>query len=862
MESKQKFLKAKFKDTKKIISYTESFEGFLRAFETTFKIALYPLETSSFSVSYLDDEEDLINIENSFDYQEALKFAENTNQNFLNFLISLKNQSLNTFVFKKDNKENFEFIESNYSLKSFDLQKSPQIEFLIPKGQKSDLNKIQKLEDLKFFVDEDQINFNSKRIKNKNNFRNEDTILSKSPEISIDLPKQISLVLNNKNTKENFEITYDSSNNLNFKEKQKPKKKNFETNEVRNENNFKLEKLQKQKTEKTEKTLITLQDLDKHFAAKGNMDYLSSGPKKKQTEKINNIINNNKNNKDENKENKKEVKKLAKTIVKKAFTEELRNFKKEIEAEVITVVSKHYESLQKKNSEAQKKLTEIHASISKLNDASKELNENAKNAHLGFTCRNCKQTPLLGIRYKCSVCKDYDICEACEAISGQAHLHPFIKIRNQDLNPAFIKTILFEGEDNNIYGNTNNNLFVSNNSDINKNKYVEKFIDLDFNANNNCNDLMNQNNYLNLQANSPMLNYFSSNFAFSNLINNNNIDNNCNNRQNMPKPLEKNSNCTLNNSNFNINNLFKPMNFANYMCNNNNNNIDINTIEEKYKITCLNSSEVLEIKNSKAKEFKITLKLRNTGKNTIPRPCYLECVSSLSEISGKGIPIDLSLKPGMRVNLEVTLDIAGLRKGLYLSVWRMQTSQREFFGEEIPIKIKIEKTEELKIKENFIEKNLNNSFNNNNEKINLNELLKRNKISEIDFPLKKQNDSVNTSKIADLDNLNSSINSDLNSSKQTKIISLEEYKKLKMLKKRNSEKNDSAVKNEKNDNKENKDLFALADEIIKKNPEKKINRKMLINALFRTGGNEKNSIDMATNETHNVCGHYNKHMFN
>jgi len=883
MESKQKFLKAKYKDAKKIISYTESFEGFLRSLESSFKICLYPLETSSLSVSYLDDEEDLINIENSFDYQEALKFAQNSNQNFLNFLITVKNQSLANWLIKTDNKDNFEFIESNNSLRSQELEKSPQIEFLIPKGQKADLNMIQKLEDLKFFVDENQINFNSNmRLKTKKNFRNEDTILSKSPEISIDLPKQpiaACFMNSDKNTKENFEIIYDSSNNSNSKrDKEKEKaatRKRLESNEVSYETNFNLEKMQK-KTEKKEKekrkdnkkagkkneykppvpvtvdtnnnlflvTRSSEQNCDTHGAGSKILDEMPQVIKKKSCKEEN----------QEAKETKKEVKKLAKALVKKAVNEELRNFKKEIESEISAVVSKHfYQSLIQKNFEAQKKLNEMQSSISKLNELRDALNVE-KNMHLGFACISCRQVPLLGIRYKCSVCKDYDLCQACEETSGQAHPHPFIKIRSQELNPAFIKTILFDDENGN---NSSHN--VSNNNE--KNKYVEKYIDLDFNNVDNSNNNLNSYNCFNLESNNQMLNYLR-NSAYKDFFNNNNKNNfSGDSQKNVCKQIESNNNknsyYTSANSNFNTNNLSKPSNFTNFMNNyNNNTNNKFPSVENKYQITCLNAAEIFEIKNSKAKEFKISLKLQNTGKNSIPRPCYLECVSSLSEISGKAIPIDISLKPGMRLNLELTLDIAGLRKGLYLSVWRMQTSQREFFGEEILLKIKIEKTEDLKIKENFIEKNLNfNSSNGENQKINLNELLRRNKISEIDLPLKKENSLYNTDTDRDLNSSNSGQNA--------KIISLEEFKKLQIIRKKNTENNNNnSEKAIKDDKKETKDFFVLADEIIKNHPEKNINRKMLINALFRTGGNEKNSVDMATNDSHNVCGYYNKHMFN
>ena len=44
MENKQKFFKAKFNDTKKIISYKKSFEDLLANLEQSFKINLIPID--------------------------------------------------------------------------------------------------------------------------------------------------------------------------------------------------------------------------------------------------------------------------------------------------------------------------------------------------------------------------------------------------------------------------------------------------------------------------------------------------------------------------------------------------------------------------------------------------------------------------------------------------------------------------------------------------------------------------------------------------------------------------------------------------------------------------------------------------
>jgi hypothetical protein len=47
--------------------------------------------------------------------------------------------------------------------------------------------------------------------------------------------------------------------------------------------------------------------------------------------------------------------------------------------------------------------------------------------HEKVTCDGCGINPIIGFRYKCSVCPDYDYCEKCE--SSIEHAHPFLKIK-------------------------------------------------------------------------------------------------------------------------------------------------------------------------------------------------------------------------------------------------------------------------------------------------------------------------------------------------------------------------------------------------------------------------------------------------
>ena len=49
--------------------------------------------------------------------------------------------------------------------------------------------------------------------------------------------------------------------------------------------------------------------------------------------------------------------------------------------------------------------------------------------HRGVTCNSCNAMPIKGIRYRCSNCIDYDLCEQCEALQIHPKTHLFYKVR-------------------------------------------------------------------------------------------------------------------------------------------------------------------------------------------------------------------------------------------------------------------------------------------------------------------------------------------------------------------------------------------------------------------------------------------------
>ncbi len=77
-------------------------------------------------------------------------------------------------------------------------------------------------------------------------------------------------------------------------------------------------------------------------------------------------------------------------------------------------------------------------------------NENSKPIHFGYKCDGCNGR-IIGCRYKCAICKNFDYCEECEKKLSEEHKHPFIKIYNPQMRFAKIECTFdeksFDGKD-------------------------------------------------------------------------------------------------------------------------------------------------------------------------------------------------------------------------------------------------------------------------------------------------------------------------------------------------------------------------------------------------------------------------------
>ncbi len=61
-------------------------------------------------------------------------------------------------------------------------------------------------------------------------------------------------------------------------------------------------------------------------------------------------------------------------------------------------------------------------------------NNNGKPIHHMYSCDGCGMNPIVGIRYKCSICDNFDYCENCEEIHQNEHNHPFFKVYKPNMN--------------------------------------------------------------------------------------------------------------------------------------------------------------------------------------------------------------------------------------------------------------------------------------------------------------------------------------------------------------------------------------------------------------------------------------------
>jgi len=75
-------------------------------------------------------------------------------------------------------------------------------------------------------------------------------------------------------------------------------------------------------------------------------------------------------------------------------------------------------------------------------DQAEESSDAEPVVHENVSCDGCGMNPIIGVRYKCSVRKNFDLCAECEARLD--HEYAFLKIKKPGNSPAFMVTVLNE----------------------------------------------------------------------------------------------------------------------------------------------------------------------------------------------------------------------------------------------------------------------------------------------------------------------------------------------------------------------------------------------------------------------------------
>ena len=112
--------------------------------------------------------------------------------------------------------------------------------------------------------------------------------------------------------------------------------------------------------------------------------------------------------------------------------EELKEKNNGISDQLNDIINKNFNKLKKDLiNESKVQLSQIVMESTLKNN---EIEDDIKNLssvenHYGISCSGCGECPIIGIRYKCVYCSDFDYCEKCEEEKGYVHMHPFYKLR-------------------------------------------------------------------------------------------------------------------------------------------------------------------------------------------------------------------------------------------------------------------------------------------------------------------------------------------------------------------------------------------------------------------------------------------------
>ena len=344
------------------------------------------------------------------------------------------------------------------------------------------------------------------------------------------------------------------------------------------------------------------------------------------------------------------------TQIRNIIKNAMKDYQKENEEKLNLIMKEIPEKMESDFKQKAQELEKLYHDIYKKSQESNKSNNNT--VHLGIKCQRCFVNPIIGVRYKCTECDDYNLCEKCEKENSETNDHPHLFIKyNKKEEP--------QKKENNI------NKININNFESNKiNKSIE-YINNNSNSNNKLNN--NLNNNLNNSLNKSL----------NNNINNNKYNNNIKSSSFIDKNQNQNQNQNINNNSNIIESHIS---------------IGKKTDFDNFSYVCLTKELSFgAYQGTNQERFNLTLK--NDGIFPWPKnKCFLLKDNSLSD----NISVDKIYLEPLNPNDECIVSIyfnnmEKLSPGKYAVYFKFNANNKNF-GDEIKIEIEIlEKTGNYKL---------------------------------------------------------------------------------------------------------------------------------------------------------------------
>ena len=247
--------------------------------------------------------------------------------------------------------------------------------------------------------------------------------------------KDLQIQLEDKNKKlnenqNNFEIMKKNSNELSLKmktfqnESQNAQKKIDDLNKK-----IKILTQEKEQKENEIKDYQNQIEIYKSDLSKSQINLLNQNNQKKEYEIKKNEYNKN-------------LEAKYEKLYQERITEAKKSINEQIKKHIDFIQNKYAEEIKILDNNCKKKFNDISQSI--LQNQNKSNLNKCQTRHEGIKCNVCFKSPIVGYRYKCVNCNNYNLCEECEEANEKSNAHPhfFIKmakyIQNNNDNDNFI----------------------------------------------------------------------------------------------------------------------------------------------------------------------------------------------------------------------------------------------------------------------------------------------------------------------------------------------------------------------------------------------------------------------------------------